>query len=185
MDHHFTPNIVNVVTTTDLGISLDLQLISEVYFTSTLYEPESAHPPVPVYYKTPDMEGKISIFHTGKLISVGTKSPERSQIELENVVHMLFELHEKTPKKLEYIIQNLVATFDFQTRLNLERLYALIGGSYEPERFPAIILKENESSVTFLIFRSGKMNIVGAKTIDQLTFSLSNLVENILKMDIL
>lgn len=182
IDSHLIPNIVNVVTTTDLGFTLDLQLISKMHSTSAQYDPDTNPPPVPVYYKTPDMEGKISIFQSGKLISVGTKSPDRSQSELEDVVKMLFELHGEITRDVEYNIRNLVATFDFKMILDLELLYALMGGMYEPEQFPALILKEKDSSVTYLIFRSGKMNIVGAKSIKQLSQSLIKIVENVSKL---
>ena len=39
---------------------------------------------------------------------------------------------------------------------------------YEPEQFPAAIVKSNEPKVTYLIFNSGKIIISGVKTDEEL-----------------
>ena len=66
-------NIVNVVATADLAQRVDIQEIAEIPYT--IHDSEIYGGRV-TYLKTPQMYGKVTIFPSGKLISVGTKSPE-------------------------------------------------------------------------------------------------------------
>jgi TATA-box binding protein (TBP) (component of TFIID and TFIIIB) len=63
--------IVNVVATADLNQEVDLfelANLKEIVYDSEIYGGRVA------YFKLSDMEGKVSIFSSGKMISVGTKS---------------------------------------------------------------------------------------------------------------
>jgi len=71
--------IVNVVSTADLKQSVNLNEISKlghVIFDQEIYGGRVA------YLKKPEMHGKVTIFSSGKLISVGTKSPEQAEEDL-------------------------------------------------------------------------------------------------------
>ncbi len=64
-------------------------------------------------------------------------------------------------------IQNIVMSVTYKDlELNLERLAKdLPGARYDPEVFPGISYKSDTPKASFLIFASGKMNCVGAKSI--------------------
>ena len=72
--------IVNVVATAAVNQKVDLKELGngkEVSYNSDSYGGRVA------YLKTNIMQGKVSIFSSGKLISVGTKSEEAAAQELE------------------------------------------------------------------------------------------------------
>ncbi len=66
---------------------------------------------------------------------------------------------------MTYKIQNLVASSNLETTLDLYNLAAAIPDvEYEPEQFPGAIFKLKEPKVTLLLFKNGKLIISGAST---------------------
>ena len=64
-------DIVNVVATASLNQTIDFNELvkcKEIIYSSNIYGGRVA------YFKTEKMQGKVSIFLSGKMISVGTKS---------------------------------------------------------------------------------------------------------------
>ncbi|KXB09272.1 hypothetical protein AKJ35_01095 [candidate division MSBL1 archaeon SCGC-AAA833F18] len=85
--------------------------------------------------------------------------------------------------KVDIEIQNIVLTVTYKdTEFDLEELAGILKGArYEPEVFPGVIYKSKTPRASFLIFASGKMNCVGAKSmkdaekaIKELTNKLKN-----------
>jgi len=164
-----TPSIIrkeikiqNVVCTADLKQTVDLSLFTGRKFLSSnlsLYKCG--------YVKDDLMVGRVSVFHTGKLISVGTKNPEHAIIELRKSISIL--KHYKIIKKrnISPQVQNIVARVDFGKILPIEKLSRILPRSiYEPDQFPGIIFRIDGSLVA-LLFASGKGILVGAKSIDE------------------
>ena len=64
----------------------------------------------------------------------------------------------------QFEIQNIVCTGDLNRELNLEALAIGLGldvVEYEPEQFPGLVYKPEESGGTVLLFASGKVVITG------------------------
>jgi len=63
-------------------------------------------------------------------------------------------------------IQNIVLSVTYEdTEFNLEKLArSLDGARYDPESFPGVVYKSYHPRASFLIFASGKMNCVGARS---------------------
>lgn len=63
-------------------------------------------------------------------------------------------------------VQNIVLSVTYEgVEFNLEKLAkSLDGARYDPEVFPGIAYKSEDPPASFLIFASGKMNCVGAKS---------------------
>lgn len=62
-------------------------------------------------------------------------------------------------------IQNIVASVDLNTELDLSELQTFFDeAEYNPDSFPALIVKLREPKVSFLVFRNGKINCTGAKS---------------------
>ncbi len=78
--------IGNVVGTADLRQQVDLVEISQLPYT--IFDQEIYGGRV-AYLKTPAMHGKVTIFPSGKLISVGSKSAEEAQQDLDITVDAL------------------------------------------------------------------------------------------------
>ena len=103
--------IMNIVATADLKQLVDI--ITAGTSTYFLHDPEIYGGRV-VYYKSPEMVGKVTIFSSGKMISVGTRTIEGAFNNLKRAMedlaeHNLAKLHTLEPK-----IQNIVGTVDFE-----------------------------------------------------------------------
>lgn len=166
--------IVNVVATAALNQELDLyelRKFKEIIHDSDTYGGRVA------YFKSSNMEGKVSIFSSGKMISVGTRSEEKAFYELEYVLKFLVERSLVKPIPLQPKIQNIVVTADFGGSLDLEGMSKRCKTIYEPEQFPGAILKiEEPYNATVLMFTSGKVVIVGLKNSNQINPTIQKLV---------
>ena len=162
MNTQFT--IVNVVATAALNQPMDLELLRERFPKNILYDRDIYGGRV-AYFKTKNMEGKVSIFWSGKLISVGTKSVEKAKQELQLTAKTL-----KTSLKIKPKIQNIVATTTLQCPIEIGNIIKKIQKHcsiiYEPEQFPGAIITltlSRKSKATILLFSSGKVVCVGLK----------------------
>lgn len=69
---------------------------------------------------------------------------------------------------MRYRIENMVASTDVGRELDLTRLaIALKDVEYEPENFPGLIYRLEDPKITILLFRTGKVVITGAKSLEQ------------------
>jgi transcription initiation factor TFIID TATA-box-binding protein len=170
--------IVNVVATANLNQPMDfeeLRRYGEIFHDSDVYGGRVA------YFKTKQMQGKVSIFLSGKMISVGTKSEEQAQKELHLAKQFLNEKGLIKDVEIEPKTQNTVATADFEQPINLEELAQKTRAIYEPEQFPGAILRlDSPFKTSVLIFASGKTVITGLKSqkqIQQVVQALNPLME--------
>jgi transcription initiation factor TFIID TATA-box-binding protein len=158
--------IVNVVATAALNQEMDfeeLRRYGEIFYDSDVYGGRVA------YFKTKQMQGRVSIFSSGKMISVGTKSEAQAQKELNLARQFLAEKSLIKEVELEPKTQNIVATADFEQPINLEELAQETRAIYEPEQFPGAILRQDKPFKTsILIFASGKTVIAGLKNSTQI-----------------
>ncbi len=77
-------------------------------------------------------------------------------------------------------VQNVVASTSLDTLLPLDTLLSNLESSeYEPEQFPGLVYRLQEPRVATLIFRSGKIICVGAKSSGDATKALKKVVKQI------
>jgi transcription initiation factor TFIID TATA-box-binding protein len=166
--------IVNVVCTTDLKQKIDLTNFNNFQYLSANLDRYCCG-----YVKTKKMIGRVSIFQSGKLISIGTKSTKFSFNELRIACNLLKKHKLIKSFKIEPKIRNIVATVDLQRKIDLEKIALQIPKiMYEPEQFPGLILRLIGSNVA-LIFASGKAVLTGAKSYEDLNsmyFQLNNIL---------
>jgi len=63
------------------------------------------------------------------------------------------------------VIQNIVATFDVKCELDLREIAMKArNAEFNPKRFIALIMKIRDPKVTALVFKSGRIVVVGAKS---------------------
>lgn len=68
---------------------------------------------------------------------------------------------------ISHKIDNITSTFDIKQYISLDTLANHIKqSSYNPERFHAVYLKNNEG--TIVVFQSGKINILGCKSLENI-----------------
>ena len=156
-------NIVNTVSTADMKQKVDLTVFNNYPFLESNLELYRCG-----YVKDDRMVGRVTIFASGKMISVGTKSPKRSFIELRKAKRILLNYKMIKPCKIEPKTVNIVGNTRFEEPIHIEKLARTLPKSiYEPEQFPGIIYRIGGSLVS-LIFSSGKIVIVGATSINEL-----------------
>lgn len=167
--------IVNVVATSSLCHNIDFEELrkhKEIFHDSDVYGGRVA------YFKSERMVGRVSIFASGKMISVGTKNEKQAYRELKLASDFLIEKGFAKRINLVFKTQNLVATVDFGKSVNLEKLSEETRAIYEPEQFPGAILRFKEPFKTsILIFGSGKTVITGLKSHEQLEPTINKLTK--------
>jgi len=105
------PTIVNLVATANLEQPVDLMKLhsmQHVTYDQELYGGRVA------YLKTPNMHGKVSIFFTGKLISIGTTSSKQAEEDLSTTAQLLVERRLIKPVVVKANTRNIVALLQFQ-----------------------------------------------------------------------
>ena len=80
-------------------------------------------------------------------------------------------------------IQNIVLSVTYEdTEFNLEKLArSLDGAVYDPEVFPGVVYKSEHPRASFLIFVSGKMNCVGARSMSDAKQAIRKLTRKLRK----
>ncbi len=116
------------------------------------------------YIKNDKMRGRVTIFPSGKMISTGGKSIAESIQQLVHAMDILTSERFIERTKLEPKVQNIVATANLGSRIDLNRMAMTLSKfTLEPEQFPGAIYRSPQGP-TCLIFASSKIVIAGAKT---------------------
>jgi len=170
--YYVSLRIVNVVATADLKQQVDIHAIAKLPYT--IHDSEIYGGRV-TYLKTPTMSGKVTIFPSGKLISIGTKSPKEAQQDLHETMETLNDADFIKAIVLNTRVRNLVAVTMVSEISSLEEIASFSGAIYEPEQFPGVILKTDNTNATYLIFQSGKVVISGTSSIEELNKAKSEL----------
>lgn len=131
------------------------------------------------YVKNELMQGRVTVFANGKMISAGTKSPDQAKKELKMASRILQTYNLSNPIKIIPQIRNIVARFNLENKLPIEQLARTLPKSmYEPEQFPGLIFRMQGSCVA-LLFASGKGVLVGCKSINELNTSFFELKQSL------
>lgn len=155
--------ISNIVCTADLKQPVNIGSFNKYKFLSSNLDLYRCG-----YVKDDKMKGRVTVFRTGKLISVGTKSTEQAQKELERACQILKQHGLIKSYKIESKVRNMVSSAFLGKTVSLNKLAIILPRSiYEPEQFPGLIYRIHDS-VVVLIFASGKVILVGAKTYAEL-----------------
>lgn len=77
-------------------------------------------------------------------------------------------------------IENVVASSSLGVAVDLLALSRkLVGAEYNPQRFPGVVLRTEAPKAATLIFRSGKVVCTGAKSIEDVHYSLRRVFQEI------
>jgi len=82
---------------------------------------------------------------------------------------------------IEIKVQNIVASTTFAEKLDLDMMaQSLEEAEYEPEQFPGLVYRLTQPKTVTLLFRSGKANCTGAKSIKEVETTIE-VIARILK----
>jgi transcription initiation factor TFIID TATA-box-binding protein len=152
--------IVNVVLTAEIDDTIDLEKLGK----SRRFEfnPEKYRC---AYFSDEGIEGKASIFSSGKIILVGAKSEATGRRSLNYLIGVLREEGYTEAENVYVITRNVVVTLEMDSCLDLESLAQSSQHTvYEPEQFPGAMLRLHNLGVTALIFQSGKIVLPGLES---------------------
>jgi len=82
-------------------------------------------------------------------------------------------------------IENIVASTGIADELDLKEIEkGLEGSEYNEKKFPGLVYRINNPKAAFLIFRSGKVNCTGAKSVEDVGKAVEYLVSKLKSMGI-
>ena len=141
--------IQNVISTSDLHQHIDARKFNQYQwgkYDSETYGGRCG------YIKDEGMQGRVSVFLSGKMISTGAKEVSFSIIQLHHTLELLVSNKLAKRVELECKVQNIVATLDLQRILDVKEVTgSLANYIYEPDNFPGIIYKHGDR-ISCLIF---------------------------------
>ena len=162
---------MNIVSTAELGQNVDLAQLNKQEWGRYDLDIYPAG-----YIKDGLMLGQVTVFQTGKMISVGASSIKASRNNLNHAKDLLQSAGLIDDVKIKPKIRNIVASADLERPIDLAKFVRLSSNViYEPEQFPGAIMKSKAESTSFLIFASGKAVVAGAKTPAEVRIALHNL----------
>lgn len=130
------------------------------------------------------MQGRVSVFSSGKMISTGAKNFSTSVRQLNDTLTLLCRAGLAEKRTIEPKCHNIVATIDIKKKLDLIGVAQELSNSiYEPEQFAGVIHKAVMAS-TCLIFASGKIIIAGTKSELQLSNTVDYIVNKLRQFEI-
>jgi transcription initiation factor TFIID TATA-box-binding protein len=158
------PKIQNVVVTCNVGSTLYLPSIAKnvpgseynvrrfAAVTSRLREPRTT----------------ALFFGSGKVVCTGASSVNAARLSLLKFVRILRRIG-LVVNMNQFRVQNVVASAGLGYQLKLGALLQKCGvyASYEPALFPGLVYRPADTPIVFLLFRSGRVVITGAKTTSQ------------------
>jgi len=167
--------VVNVVASATLGQRVDLNAVakgfSDAEFSSERF------PGLIFRLKKPKTAALI--FSSGKMICTGGRSENEARKAVKGIVKELGKEGMITPRKSKVKIDNIVASADFGRDIDLESVSKLHRTMYEPDQFPALIYRMGDPHVVFLIFPTGRLVCVGAKSVKEVYRAIERLFQEI------
>jgi len=176
--------IENVVASATLAAKLDLQAIA---FCLDGAEYEPARFPGLIYrLRRPNTA--ILLFQSGKAVCTGGKSWKEVDQTLRTVSALIRRGGHKIHPHQRIQIQNIVATSDLGSEVNLNSVAITLGlerVEYEPEQFPGMIYRLKEPRVVVLLFGSGKLVCTGARRPSDVLLAVQKITTELQDSDLL
>ncbi len=173
--------IENVVASTSLGEDLDLPKIA-LSLENAEYEPEQFPG---LIYRIKDPKTATLLFRSGKVVCTGGKSLEEVQRAIAHLKQKVEEAGFPIPNEPEIHVQNIVASSDLGTPINLNAIamsFGLENVEYEPEQFPGLVYRMYNPKVVLLLFGSGKLVCTGAKKPEDVQKAVDRISEELRKI---
>src|SRR3989339_1296874 len=170
--------IQNIVATTSLEKPVPLTKLARTQ-PNTEYNPET-FPGLVLRVKEP--KSAVLVFSSGNLVCTGTKSLTQVRKVIDEVIKQLKKVNVKITITPKITVQNIVASGTINLQLNLNYLaLEMENTEYEPEQFPGLVYKLEESNATFLLFSNGKIVCTGTKSEKEVHAALDQLIVNLKK----
>ena len=179
-----TVEIVNVVASTGIGQEINLKQAT-LALDGADYDPKRFPGLV---YRTKEPKTAALIFRSGKIVCTGAKSIDDVYKGLEKVFQSLRNIGIDVQGTPEIKVQNIVASADLHSVLNLNAIATGLGLEnieYEPEQFPGLVYRLSDPKVVILLFGSGKLVVTGGKKPEDMANAVDRIVEGLNSLSLL
>jgi len=179
-----TIKIENVVASTGIGREINLKQVT-LELEGADYDPEQFPGLV---YRTKDPKTAALIFRSGKIVCTGAKSIDDVYRGLENVFQSLRNIGIDVKGTPEIKVQNIVASGDLHSALNLNAIAIGLGLEnieYEPEQFPGLVYRLSDPKVVVLLFGTGKLVVTGGRKPEDAVNAVDRIVEELKSLSLL
>ena len=169
--------IQNCVASVNLYTSINLVSIFQQLVDADEYEVRYNPEQFPgLILKIKDPKISSLVFSSGKLVITGAKSTEMIYEGVTKIINILKNIGTVIESEPEIIVQNIVASGNFNNRkINLELAAMWLDKSmYEPEQFPGLIYRLDVPKTVLLLFQSGNLVCTGAKNEEQVHEAVLN-----------
>lgn len=121
-------------------------------------------------------------FASGNMVVTGAKTEHMSRLASRKYV-LVLQKHGIPVCFSKFKIQNIVASAYIPHALRLKELSEDYGTyvSYEADLFPGLVFRTTNPQLVFLLFRSGKIVITGARTRQQIQYTFHRLYHSVIK----
>lgn len=170
--------VINVVATFDLGdVLFDLRQLANQYLLFD-YNPRRF---AAATWRIKEPKTTALMFPRGRFVCTGAKSGPESQLAAHRYTRVLRKLGHAVFLQ-NFTIQNIVACAACGFLVKLAQLSIRYSAyvSYEPALFPGCIFRMPNKGLVFLVFRSGKVVITGAKEKSHITREWAWFFEHVL-----
>jgi transcription initiation factor TFIID TATA-box-binding protein len=176
--------IENVVASTSLGDAFDLQSVAG-HLIEAEYEPTQFPG---LIYRMKEPRTAILLFHSGKVVCTGGKSRRQVDESIRVMTALLRKAGQRVVKTPKITVQNIVATSDLGSGINLNQVAVTLGldrVEYEPEQFPGLVCRMESPRVVILLFGSGKLVCTGARRPADVSLAVENITKELRAADLL
>jgi transcription initiation factor TFIID TATA-box-binding protein len=170
--------IENVVASASLGVELDLRSIA-LTLDGAEYEPDRFPG---LIYRLRQPKTAMLLFQSGKVVCTGGKSWRQVDETLRTVSELIRRGGQKIPTDPKIQVQNIVATADLQSEINLTSVAITLGldrVEYEPEQFPGLVCRLKTPRVVVLLFGSGRLVCTGARRPSDVQLAVQSIKEEL------
>ncbi len=155
--------VVNVIASTKSDRQIDLELLS-TQLKYVDYEPEIFPG---LIYRRRNPKTTIIIFSTGKIVSIGAKSEKNAKESILSTISEITRIEGEKIRVGKIKIENVVAVSDIGYEIDVKNFANhKNNAAFRPRRFSGVIYRTKDNMVV-LIFRSGKLISLGAKSEQQ------------------
>jgi transcription initiation factor TFIID TATA-box-binding protein len=160
------PKISNVVATFNCGKTLDLLKFAQLHGFE--FQPSRFAACSIRIRSEGHCRSTALAFTSGKFVVTGARSEQESLLSSRKYIAMLNRLGERLSFQ-DFSIQNIVSSVDFGHPLKLHEIVQHTDScSWEQRKFPGLVMRDEQSKLVVLIFRSGRCVITGSKSRRQL-----------------
>lgn len=117
------------------------------------------------------------LFSSGRIICTGGKTEETSEFAVKLYARAIGKVSNQRVLVGQFEVQNIVGSADLGFSIKLEALRASSGRhcTYEPEIFGGLQFRMQSPKVTFVVFSTGKIIMLGAKCREQMYNAFENI----------